>query len=196
MIIAPKLKFCIKGKCDKITLTDNTGLYNNTTNLNAWSNNQVLGNIPVSLIISAKVAFSDINGVQKALYILKNTSGVNLYPAQATNSFDFPEQSYNLEDGIYDIIYAVGVLNPDVAVDYKDRVLVTCKAEACISGLWIKYNNSGSKEDQETALLAESLLKGVKASFVCNKFTNVSKINETLAKVCALANGDCGCGCS
>jgi hypothetical protein len=196
MTISPKLKFCIQQKCSKIQLTDITGLYNSVSAPNAWSNTQVVGNILLSQIQSAKVSFSNTSGTQVALYTLKNTTGVNLYPTEASNSFDFALQDFSLADGIYDVTYAVGVIAPDTAVDFTDRVLITCAANNCISNLWKKYIESGKSEDQETALLAESLLAGAKSLFVCSKYTNIATITSTLTKICTLASSDCGCGCS
>jgi hypothetical protein len=189
-----KLKSCISTNCSKIKFTDTSGLYNSTTNPNGWSNSEVVGNLTTTDLLTGRISMTKYgDSTPNYVFYTKTNSGIDLYPDEATNLFDFTEFDWLGEDNIYGIVYAGTTNSPDTITSFTDTILVTCKTEKCIETLWKKYNKTGSKEDMEKAQLAEGLLSGAKYSFYCNKTQNSKNILSILTKICDLANNDCGC---
>lgn len=196
--IKPLYKFCIGTNCSKLTITDITGLYNNTTNTQGWSNTQVVGGVEVGEVVRSQIIFTNLDTDDVYTFVLKSTTGVDLYPAEATDEFAFTDFNWTAGDGMYTITNSMIVDSPHTVVAFSDKILVTCAAEACIKNMWKTYYKAcacgnNNKELYEQALLAEAMLKGLKAEWLCNKDQKAIKILNTLTKICATANNDCGC---
>lgn len=192
--IKPTLSSCITNNCSKITLKDNTGLWNSTTGTQKWSNTQVVGGLTLSDIVSATVTIVNTDTETEYEFILKDNN-VNLYPTEASNEFSFTPFNWSNIDGIYSITYEVVVDSPDVSIVYTDKILITCAAEKCIQDQWKKYftdcSCDGNKEIYTKALEMESMLKGIQAEFICNEDQKAIKILSILNKICIQNN--CGC---
>jgi hypothetical protein len=195
-ILANKLSVCIKNDCSKITFRDVTELYDSTTNTKGWGNDVVTTGVKTSDISGSVVILSKFGEVPpvNAIY----SFNVSDYPANASEEFNLPERDWTKGDGIYNVSYIISLLPESVhsVENFTDRILITCEAENCVSNLWKRYLNSEKTEDREKAFEAEGYLKAAQAAFLCNSNSDSKKILNFLAKVCALADNDCGCGCS
>lgn len=192
MNVKLKAELCISNNCSKIKFTDNTGLYNNTTNVNGWSNTLVVGNLLLSQIIEARMTMVKLGETSIISFPLKSLS-VNLYPIEATPEFSFTEFDWTGGDGIYTFTYEVRVTLPDIITNYTANILITCEAEQCLNKLWVKYAESGKDVDKEKAIEASALLKGAKALYYCNGLQSSASVIKTLTKICKISNEDCGC---
>jgi hypothetical protein len=194
--IAPQLSFCVGTNCTKLTITDVTGLYNNTTNIKGWGNSLVATGIETSEILTSVVTLTNIDTDEVFTFTLKGNN-VNLYPAEATPEFSFADFNWTAGDGIYSVSHIVTVDSPNTAVEFTDKILVDCAAKACITEQWKKYftecNCSGAKDLLMSTLELEGMLKGLQAEFLCNQDQKAIKILSTLDKICSSVDGDCGC---
>lgn len=195
MTIAPQLSFCINSNCSKLSITDITGLWNNTTNTKGWSNSEVVGGIETSDILTSVVTLTNIETDQEYEFILKD-SNVDLYPAEATDEFSFADFNWSAGDGIYSVSHIVTVSEPDTSIIFNDKILITCSAEKCIQEQWKKYftecSCNGNKDFYFKALEMEAMLKGIQAEFICNQDQKANKILSVLNKICQNFT-DCGC---
>jgi len=192
MELDAKLKICLFQSCKKVTLTDNSGLYNSETNLNGWSNTEVTGNIETSAVVSASVSFTKL-GSTTPNYTFNVT---DLYPDEATPEFKLEDFEWSGGDGIWTVVYT-GDLGADTWNDYTTTILITCEAECCIKSLFTKYFQTGNTELRDKAMFLTGELKSIQANFDCNNTTDAEKMLETLAKICeiALQENDCNsCG--
>ncbi len=198
MILKLRLSLCLNNSCNQITFTDTTGLYNSTTATQAWSNTQVVGNLTTTDLLSGRITMT-LAGDTTPTYTFytKTTSGVDLYPAEATDSFEFTPFTWVGDDGVYTVSYSGTVDSPDSVTTYTYKTLIHCQADACIKNLWASYWVSGNQQTKDKAMEAEALLNGAIYAFICNENTNATSIVEVLTKICAMADADdcCGCGC-
>ncbi len=192
--VTPKLRVCFTNNCKKVKFTDCTGLYNDTTNEYGWSNTQVPGGLELSDLVTARVSFAKYGETTPTYTFLLRQGLVDLYPTEATDSFDFDELDWAGDDGIWVVNYVGTVTSGNTFTTYTDTILVTCKARCCINSLWCQYWTSGHPGTKSQALLAESLLSAAESSFVCNSTTAANDIISTIEKICLIAEAESECG--
>lgn len=194
-IVALKLNSpCITTKCTKIKFTDSTGLFDSVLKPKGYSGTANPGGVTMADIVTARISIT-LDGTTTPYAFYPKTLTTNLYPANPTETFSFAEFDWIGADGIYNLTYEATVTVGNTVETYTNKVLITCKTEACIKKLYQKYLASKTEADKLSWLNATDMLEGAKMSFMCNSLTETKNILATLAKVCALADSNCGCGC-
>lgn len=203
MALIPKISASLSGKCNLITLTEETKPYNATNNLGGWGS----PNIDTSVITSAYVEVylgtnpANTSGSPLATYYLKDSS-VDVYataPGVPTPYvFDaLIEQPWAEADGIYQFVYTV---IRDTLI-YKNKThnelflcnLCNCK-DALIAKL-VKACDTIEVEKLKTQVdQMEVFIYGIQSAFSCGDFTTANSLLEAATKYCSLVS-ECGCGC-
>jgi hypothetical protein len=187
MSLIYKIEACPNNNCQLINIFDVTGIYNAISNPSGWgAPNPAISDAtsstlsvmyPGSVIPTVINTFPTLPNITNTPFVISNT---NLTLAA-------------LIDGKYEFISHVVASG----VDYYSNttIYVLCGVECCVRKLLagISTDRDCCMDDAkvEAALLAQTLLDGLKASAECGDFANADLILAELQKICA--GTDCGC---
>lgn len=198
MALVPKISFIINNKCDKITITEETGVYVVNSNEEGWGT----PNIDTSSITDASVNIYDSTGVDLLqTFILKDLTTdiyAGVVSAPTPGAFiAFNEVLWTQTDGVYKVEYTLtdGV---DTYTNLEQYELFTCSLENCLNSLTVKLvktcDSLKIKEIKNKINQVELFLYGVQTAFASGDFTTVNSILNTATKYCTTVS-DCDCGC-
>ena len=199
MALIPKLDICIGNKCNTVTITEETGVYNVATNVGGWG----APNIDTSVVTNATIDIYDYTGVTLLQsFVVKDTNvPIDNYPNPIVGEFTlFEDITWNQPDGIYEIIYTViDNVGPDTYTNEKQYQMFTCGARNCIDTLVAKMITECDSKKIETMKSQinemENLLYGAKCAFSCGAFSKAADIITILNKMCSIISdctGSCG----
>lgn len=200
MALIPKISVSFSGKCNKVTLVENTKPYE-TSNLGGWG----APNDDTAHITAAAVKFypttTPPTTTPVSTYIFKDAS-IDVYAsalgAPTPGSFTaYNEALWENPDGVYTVIYTVEALG----VTYKNKsqeVLFLCNLCACKEALVMKLikacdSEAVTKLKQQVDQM-EVFMYGIKSAFSCKDYTTVASLLEAASAYCQTIS-DCGCGC-
>lgn len=200
MALLPKISVSFSGKCNKVTLVENTKPYG-TSNVGGWGT----PNIDTAAITSAVVEFYPVTTPATttpiSTYILKDTT-VDVYAtapgAPTPDSFTaINEALWPNVDGVYQVVYKV-IRNTTTYTNKKQYVLFLCNLCACKEALIMKLikacdSETVTKLKQQVDQL-EVFMYGIKSAFACNDFATVNSLLAAASAYCQTIS-DCGCGC-
>lgn len=200
MALLPKISVSFSGKCNKVTLVENTKPYG-TSNVGGWGNT----NIDTADIDTAIVEFfletTPPATSPVATYTLKGNS-INVYAsatgAPTPGSFTaINEAAWSDPDGIYKVVYTIDS-HGTIYKNKTQHVLFLCNLCACKEALIVKLikacdSETVTKLKQQVDQL-EIFMYGIKSAFACNDFTTVNKLIGAASAYCQTIS-DCGCGC-
>lgn len=192
MALSLEFEACLNNKCDEISFTDTTGLYNAATNTGGWETPNESGGDVISATITVYDAAKD--------NLLDTYDVTSAIPDPVTGTIDLGDFTWGQSDGIYTLVYTVIAKPGDELLEYTKEIKVFfyCNLLNCIDEEKVKLVGtcdpvklSKIKENIDTL---EMLLYGAKSAFACGNFTEVATIMETASTLCTQL-GNCNCGC-
>lgn len=192
--LTPTISACTENSCRVLTIRDTTGVYDLTDNPGGWQN-------------AATVLAGDITAAVLNITLPDGTTMDEIdvladLPNPITGAFDFPSITLPEQvDGKYIIEYTL----TEGATSKTKRLSIysLCNSRCCIDKMWSKYaNNIDATSDgcgcspktiltKDRALLAETLMKAINSSAMCNNETSRDLLLAKLTRICALEECDC-----
>ena len=193
MALIPSISLSLNNTCNKVTLTEETGVYNATTNVGGWG----APNITTTVVTSSLVKIFNYTG----LTLLDTYDLTGLYPSASPSSFDIlVEAKWTQADGIYQIQYIV-TDNSMVPVNYYGETkheLFLCNLCNCKDKLIAKLIKScdtlNTQKLKTQVDQMEIFIYGIQSAFSCGDFTTATTILASASTFCQTLS-DCGCGC-
>jgi hypothetical protein len=197
-MLAPTISICFEN-CSKISVTDTTGLYEETSNPNGWG----FPNLDTSEVAEATLEILTPGAQFPVIIDITSEINAQVLPGSYIQDyiFDITEITYqnlgiaSLIDGIYEVKYIID------GIEYVMKGLNVCNTECCVNKMLEKAldkylcGNSCSQGEIAEALRARALLlQASQWAFSCGKFEEADNLLKQAAKICK-TNG-CGCGCS
>jgi hypothetical protein len=199
------VEICFTNTCEKVKVTDVTGMYHPEDNPTGWYN------FDAEEGEEGYVALTEFDTIYLEVYdtadpdellgtIILRQGAFSAYPESDVAEADMVlgEFDWPYGDGVFDIYYIFessdeiiqGYVQESFHQFYND-----CAATNCVNALWLKYFQSCNTNDQvkDMAMEAEALLMAAKAAAACVNTIGADKINEVLTKICEIADCDCGC---
>lgn len=178
------LDFCavIKGNCSALSVTDNTGVYDASTNTTGWG--------------APNLAAADLESATITINSSQEEDVLSSIPDPVTGEFTFPDielDSYS--DGLMTITYSV-TSTEGTTYSTTKQIYFTCSVRCCIDKMWRTIAescdcNCDLEQMIEDALLAEGLLRALKSAASCVSTTNRDKLLVKIQRLCAFNNCNC-----
>jgi hypothetical protein len=190
--MALKLKFniCQKGDCKGLIIHEETGLYNASSNTTGWGHASTES---LADVTSASVAIT----MPDATIVTINLVPLGLPTSDCTHEVNVTSTtlgygSASIPDGLYKFVFTY-VVNGNT---YTQTVwkLFYCQAECCVHKLVAEIAKTKCdcySAAAKNAILASSLLEGLKDAARCGNTALFDDYIETINNMCA--TGDCGC---
>lgn len=197
----PLIDICPINTCDKVKITDVTGIYDATDNPTGWDNPDVDGYVALvefDTIYLEVYDASDPDELLGTIYLRQGAFSAFPDSDEAEADMDLGEFEWPYGDGVFNIHYIL-VTADEVIESYVQESItqfyIDCKATNCVNALWLKYFQSCNSNEKvkDMAMEAEALLMGAKAAAACVNTIGADKISEVLTKICEIAECDCGC---
>lgn len=193
MALKPSISLSLGNKCDKVTFTETTGVYNATTNVTGWGT----PNIDTTDIATSVVNIYNYTGTT----LLDTFDLTGLYPSATPSEFNIlEEEDWTLADGIYKIMYTItdDSVTPVVYNNDLTHELFLCNLCNCKNGLIEKLVKSCDTETVKKLKLQvdqmEIFVYGIQSAFSCGDFITATTILTAASAYCQTLS-DCGCGC-
>lgn len=194
MAISLSVNVCFNG-CNSITIVDNTGVYNASTNTGGW-------NAPN--LVPANVATATLTIDFPGTETTRVVDVLAKIPATVTGNFILDDYTITTaSDGEFTVTYTI-VDTGGITYTRIHTFFSTCAARCCVDKLWNKvaqgiYEEAcdcdcGPVTDVnyiESAFLGETLLLASKSAFAMQSNTVRDKIIAKLTKLCDLQNCKC-----
>lgn len=190
--LIPNISGCIENSCGQLTIKDITGVYHVTENPGGW---EAIETIEAANVTALTLIITLPDGtINDPVDILSQL------PDPVTGEFTFTSLDIPSADGEYSILYTINV------GELTKQVILTiyslCNVRCCVDKMWANYAKeliSGTDcgcvdsktNTHDKAKLAESLLKALTSSTICNSTNLRNSLLEKLQKICKLE--DCNC---
>lgn len=193
MALIPSISLSLNNTCNKVTLTETTGLYVVNTNEGGWGT----PNINTSVITVSIVNIYNYTG----LTLLGSYTLTGLYPSATPSEFEIlSEAPWTHIDGIYQIKYIITDNSITPVNYYSDTTheLFLCNLCNCKDKLILKLVKSCDSEKAEKLKQQvdqlELFIYGIQAAFSCADFTTANTILAKATIYCETVS-NCGCNC-
>lgn len=194
--LSPTISACFTNKCSTLTVTDTTGLYNAVSNTGGWDDGAT---VLINTITAATISITLPDGT-----VMTTVDVLSQLPSNVTGSFSFTAITLPaLADGSYTVVYTVA--DSSGTKSKTLNLYALCNVRSCVDAMWGKFAAGQAETNacdcgctdsttliKDRALLAESLLKALQSSAICNNTIVRDKLLAQLQKLCALE----GCSCS
>lgn len=185
--LKPTISVNVKDSCEKLVVTDTTGLEDSTINPRGWEgNNQSSNKLDKATI---KITYPDGTTNSKDV-----TSEV---PTPVSGEFSFVaiEDTNGYSDGEYLIEYTLK-FSTGYSVTTRHCTYSLCNTACCVSNLVAKIpdNYCDCPDDSDLiddVLLACGLLSGASAASGCTNSDKADKIIKRINRICEIH--DCNC---
>jgi hypothetical protein len=182
MALTPKASLTLGNKCNKVTITDTTGIYDSSGNIGGWGS-------PNLETISVTDAFVDVSHYSTPGTVLTTynvTSAVSSYSGSGQVFTIALEQIWTLSDGIYYIKYQVSDgTNTYTGESYQ---LFICNLYNCKDNLIMKLLDACSSLEvtklKEQVDQMEMFIYGIEEAFKISDYANAEHIIEAAQKYC------------
>ena len=187
--LTPKLSACFQNGCTQIVFSDNTLLYNASSNTGGWNDASTINNSAIDL------ATVEYKHSSEEDYTLLDVT-VTVVAETITGEFEIVGQEITTGDGQYTFRYTIteGV---DSAVQ-TTQVYSLCGVRCCIDKMWHKYISENSDCDcgcndklLDQIFKAESLYRALVSLGACGDVTTADKLLTKLQRICSLQNCNC-----
>jgi hypothetical protein len=193
MALTPVISLSLNNKCDKVTMTESTGLYVTPSNEGGWGT----PNIDTTNITLSELKIYDYLGTT-----LKDTYDLTgLYPSATPSEFTILlEAGWELPDGIYQIKYEItdDSLTPVIYRNETTHELFICNLCNCKNSLvqkLVKACDTLTIEKLKTQVdQMEIFIYGIQSAFACGDFATANSILASASTYCTTVS-NCGCGC-
>lgn len=184
--LSPKIKLCLSNSC-KFSLNDVTGIHS-TANPNGYKNSLSTGGVDITDWNTGVIKIFKYNSNTEvfSLTTVNKDSNFTMYPTEATGDMPLGDYTFTAGDGVYDLVYSGTLLNGNDLTEYKDTILIYCKANACIDRFKSEYALKPTDENLDKVILAQTMLDGALALFTCNKVLNADKVTKMINKICEI----------
>lgn len=186
-------KFCavLKDNCGTLKITDNTGVYHETTNPLGWNSPDTISAADLDAATITYVMGDGDIADGTTIDVLANI------PDPIVGSFILAEiELDSYADGFIKIQYQLTAGDETYTTTYK--IFFTCESRCCIEKMWAKVAencdcNCESNDLIQDALMAEGLLRAVNSAAACVTSEGRAEILAKIKRLCDF--NDCGCGC-
>jgi hypothetical protein len=195
-MLVPKVSLSLNSKADKVTLTEETGIYVANNNETGWG----IPNIDTDDVTESSVTIYDTEDSSLQVFILKDED-INLYDLAVSSPIPSPfiiisEEDWDYNDGIYKIVYEVSTLEQTYTNTCYELFL--CKLSNCLKKLIVKllneYNNTKKKKLKDEADQIEIFIYSIKSTYSCGDFeTALSILSKSTTYCNKISNCHCGC---
>jgi|TARA_B110000967_G_scaffold196530_1_gene227207 hypothetical protein len=189
MAFVPTISTCIKKNCGFISVTDNTGVYDASTNTIGWED--------ASTLLASAVTALTLEVSQNGSVIVTENLLTQL-PGAVSESFTYSDISVSgLIDGDFTVTYTV-----TTASDVYIASIVSfhaCAVRCCIDAKWTQITLNGDTTTAGNTSLVDSALEleGLYASMINAAASGYTTIrNNYLTKLQRVCNITTGCGCA
>lgn len=185
---------CVENACQVLTVRDTTGVYDLTDNPGGWQN--------AGTVLAASVTAAVLNITLPDGTAMDEIDVLADLPDPITGEFNFPSITLPAKaDGKYVIEYTITV--GTTSKTKRLSIYSLCNVRCCIDKMWSKYaNNINATSDgcgctpqstltKDRATLAETLLKAITSSAMCNNETSRDGLLTKLKRLCALEECNC-----
>ncbi len=188
MSVVLQFQICQSGGCDSLQFTETTGIYNAISNPNGWG----VSNESTSDALSAMLTIVLGNG---------STYNINLF---ATGNFPTSDNTFVYNIINEDIGYVTGDSIPDQIITFTYTVTTAtttytqvveqafyCNVQCCVNTMFLDLDFDCSEcfsNQLEQALIAYSMLQGLKAASNCGNNSQFNNILTKLNKLCSNTN--------
>jgi hypothetical protein len=189
--MALKLKFTIcENNCKYLTLTDETGIYNGTTNTGGFGT----PNVDIGDATSATITITDPDETETIIDLFALS-----FPSDSDNSTYIVNTQLGfastdkLTDGIWTFLYTV--IADSVTYTKTIKKLIICNAKCSIDALRLQILNNCNKQEKtelyERISELDNLVAAAQYATECNSITQAETIVESINDL--LENNDCNC---
>lgn len=200
MALVPKIQISLTdSKCNKLKVTENTGVYVASSNDGGWGT----PNIDTNAVTSANVYIYDYTGDTLLQTIILKDGTTDVFsplvssptpsPFTAFSSIDWTQN-----DGIYKVSYVV-YNGTTFFTSPKQYKLFLCNLCNCIHDLKVRMVKECSGDNiekiKETFDQLELIKYGIESAFSCGDFATALSLLASAQKICTSV-ADCGCGCN
>lgn len=196
MPLNPKISISTNNKCNKVNLTEKTGIYVTTNNIGGWGT----PNIDTDTIVIASVKIYGLDSTLLTTFVLKDTS-VDYYSPAITSPIpsEFAiliNQSWSQLDGIFKVVYSVDD-GTNIYTNDTQYELFLCNLCNCKNSLVLKVikecDSTKLKSLNEYLDQIEVFIYGIQTAFACGNFSQATSILTNATLYCKTVS-DCNCG--
>jgi hypothetical protein len=197
MALLPRLKVCQDSTGETLTVTDNSGLYNVTTNTGGWGT----PNIDVTDPTVATLTVTPPDGIEYEFDLLTHLSAT--WPTANLVYFDVITLTADLlggtaGDALADGTYKFAYLLTYSAIDYTQvaEFYLHIGTTACVQGMFADLEVADCSCDTDSltrALYAWGLHEALRAAVSCGKAGRITDIQAALDKICSNTNNCSTC---
>jgi hypothetical protein len=186
MALIPKIKLCLASNCSDLTLYEQTGVYNATTNPGGYGS-------PNPLISQATSATLVVLTPENATYTVAITPTDNPDLAKPINIATFGNAT-SIEDGYWYFTYTVYDSSLAVLGTYSIGYYFYCNAECCVNKLLANVPLDSClctpeyKKAYNQYVEAKVFLEALKNAANCFNTTEFNKIKTILTGLCRNSN--------
>jgi hypothetical protein len=182
MALVPKALLSLTNKCNKVTITDTTGIYDSLGNTGGWGS----PNLETISVINALVKISHYSTPGTVLTTYDVTSAVSSYSGSGQVFTIALEQTWTLPDDVYYIKYQVSDgTNTYIGESFQ---LFICNLYNCKDNLVMKLLDACSSLEvtklKEQVDQMEMFIYGIEQAFEIGDYANVEHIIEAAQKYC------------
>lgn len=186
--MALKLKYniCVNNTCTQLKFTEETGIYNATTNTTGYGT----PNIDISDVLTAVLTITGPNGITYNIDLFATT----LFPSNTSGiEYTLPLSGYgnptNITDGqwYFNYIITTGEATYNTEI-YK---YFYCNSECCVTNMLPTTELCDCCENKNNTnyLTAWTFLQSLKDAAKCGDYANFTAIKKIVDKLCK--NNDC-----
>jgi len=187
MAFVPTISACLQSNCNKVVVTDTTGVYDASTNLTGWEN--------VATIVAADVTALVITITQGTTVVTTNV--LAQLPDPVTGEIVYSEIEVDgLVDGEFTVTYTVTTASDTYTT--SETYFQACAVRCCIDSKWSTIASNGDTTTSGNIAAVDTALglEGLYASMMNAAASNYTTIRDNyLTKLQAICNiSNCGCG--
>lgn len=185
---------CVENKCQVLVVRDITGVYDVTDNPGGWQN--------AATVLSASVTAAVLNITLPDGTAMDEIDVIDSLADPITGEFDLYEVELPAQqDGKYIIEYTVTAGGSSKTK--RISIYSLCNSRCCVDKMWSKYaNNIDATSDgcgcspkttltKDRALLAETIMKAINSSAMCNNESARDALLAKLERLCEIEDCDC-----
>ena len=188
MAFVPTISACLQNNCNYVVVTDNTGVYDASTNTTGWEN--------AATIVAADVTALSIV-ITQGTTTLATANVLAQLPDPVTSIFAYTQiELTGLVDGEFTVTYTVTTASDTFTATQTG--FQACAVRCCIDSKWSTIAANGSTTTSGNCELVDEALQleGLYASMMNGAASGNTTIRNNyltkLQRLCNIAN--CGCG--